>query len=102
MKRYRSEENEFPPEDDRRPPAPGRKQKAAPRHADNPGGSIGKDTVMKIQELYTIINAKVRGDGLPYSEEKFVEDISILQLRGVVVLDAAGDVRPRQKMEGRP
>jgi len=48
---------------------------------------------MKIQELYTAINAKKRSAGKPYDMNRFIEDISVLQILGVVTMDAAGDVR---------
>jgi len=56
---------------------------------------------MKIQELYTAINAKKRSAGKPYDMNRFIEDISVLQILGVVTMDAAGDVQPRAKTEVR-
>jgi len=57
---------------------------------------------MDIRELYTAINAKKRAAGRPYDMNRFVVDISVLQLRGVVTQDDAGDVRPRPKKENCP
>jgi hypothetical protein len=55
---------------------------------------------MNINELYTIINAKRRGDGDTYNEEQFLVDISVLQFRGVITRDATGDIRPVREVRG--
>lgn len=49
---------------------------------------------MNIPEIYTAINAKLQGDGLPpLSQELFLMNISLMECRGHIEVDN-GEVRP--------
>jgi hypothetical protein len=52
---------------------------------------------MNINELYTAVNTKRRNAGLPkISPEKWVEEMTVLEIKGKVEKDTAGNYRVRE------